>query len=406
MSVGCDIHIDQEVYEKKYRLADYFNRHWDKYVKRPKEYIEPEQYKAVNAIRVCRTAVLGVEQWVCEECGEVSEIYHSCKNRFCPNCSWEDTMKWAEEIEGKMLNIKHRHIVCTIPHKLHGLIKRNRQKLLGVLMRSSAHTFTDWFEVKHNLKIGIIDVLHTFGERKNYHVHTHMIVSWGGIDIKTGSLREVSEEYVNYKFLQKKFRAKYEDELISLYDKGELDHDFRNRIEFMNYIKSINDKNWQIHLEPSMNTPKAVIRYIGRYSKRACISEYKITEMEGEYIAYRYKDYRDRDEDGKAKEKIERLHYSEFFPRLLQHVPPAYFRVVRYYGLYSNHGRIPEAYKSKKEEEEVELIEYDDPLYCKKCERKKVHFKTYYDMRSKTERGRSIGKIFRKIEEERRKKAA
>ena len=45
---------------KKYRLSDFFNRWWDEYAQHPAGYITPEQYKAVNAIRVCRTAALGV----------------------------------------------------------------------------------------------------------------------------------------------------------------------------------------------------------------------------------------------------------------------------------------------------------------------------------------------------------
>ena len=44
---------------KKYRLSDFFNRWWDEYAQHPAEYITPEQYKAVNAIRVCRTAAFG-----------------------------------------------------------------------------------------------------------------------------------------------------------------------------------------------------------------------------------------------------------------------------------------------------------------------------------------------------------
>ena len=44
---------------KKYRLSDFFNRWWDEYAQHPAEYITPEQYKAVNAIRVCRTTALG-----------------------------------------------------------------------------------------------------------------------------------------------------------------------------------------------------------------------------------------------------------------------------------------------------------------------------------------------------------
>ena len=81
--------------EKKFRLADFFDEHWDEYIKKPKEYILPEQYKAVSAMRACRTEALGVEHYVCKECGEVSFMYHSCKNRFCPTCSWKDTIQWA-----------------------------------------------------------------------------------------------------------------------------------------------------------------------------------------------------------------------------------------------------------------------------------------------------------------------
>ena len=48
---------------KKYRLSDFFNRWWDEYAQHPAEYITPEQYKAVNAIRVCRTAALGIDTY-------------------------------------------------------------------------------------------------------------------------------------------------------------------------------------------------------------------------------------------------------------------------------------------------------------------------------------------------------
>ena len=112
-----------DIEPKKYRLADFFNSWWDEYAKNPKEYITPEQYKAVNSLRVCRTPALGIDVYVCKECGEVSEIYHSCRNRFCPTCSWQDTLKWAEKIKGRMLALPHRHVVMTLPHQLHALIK-------------------------------------------------------------------------------------------------------------------------------------------------------------------------------------------------------------------------------------------------------------------------------------------
>jgi len=397
--------------KKEYRLGDFFRRHWRAYSRSPKEYIKAEQYKAVNALMSCRTALLGVEVYVCEQCGEVSEVYHSCNNRFCPTCSWKDTLDWAERIQSNMLRIKHRHVVFTLPHKLHKLMKDNDELLYNVLLRSSAATFKDWFSHKHNLKIGIIEVLHTYGEKKEYHPHVHMILSWGGIDKSTGALKEIKNEYVNYNFLQKKFRAKYEDELIRLNDTGKLIHDYADRKTFMQFVKRINKTDWVLHLEPAMDTPTKVIRYIGRYSKRACLSEYKITKIEGEYISFRYKDYKDRDANNVAKEKILRLHYNEFFPRLLQHVPIPYFRLVRYYGLYSNHGRIPEEYKTQQGEEKDQGQKTEEEVYdikkCKVCKRDKILVCIYFERREVGERnGSEFEEIIKRHYKRREKKAA
>jgi Zn ribbon nucleic-acid-binding protein len=170
----------------------------------PKEPIYQEQYNAVNAMRTCRTEALGVDYYSCADCGHITKVYHSCKNRFCPTCSWQDTLKWAERIKNNMMDLPHRHTVMTLPHQLNDLIKNNKNELLSALLRSAADTLKDWIEHKYNLKPGIISVLHTYGETKDYHVHAHMIVSWGGIDIKTSALKQIKGEFVNYDFLKKK----------------------------------------------------------------------------------------------------------------------------------------------------------------------------------------------------------
>lgn len=371
--------------EKKYRLSDFFNTYWDIYAKRPKEYIKPEQYKAVNAMRVCRTAALGVDIYVCEECGEITEVYHSCKNRFCPTCSWQDTVKWSERIKGQMLDMPHRHVVFTLPHSLNGIVKENGKFLLNILLQTSAETLKDWISHKYKVQVGIISVLHTFGEQKNLHYHVHMIVSWGGLDETTGELRRIKGEYVNYEFLKNKFRCKFEDRLVKMYDSGDLADRFVNRVAFMQFLRRINKKNWMVHFEPAMDTPSLVVRYIGRYSKRACLSEYKITKIEGEHISFRYKDYKNLDINGKPIERELTLHYSEFFPRLLQHVPLPYFRLVRYYGAYSNRSKVPNEYLHKDNGECGESTNkncgHENGLYCQHCQREKEYQYTIIEKR-------------------------
>lgn len=372
---------------KRYRLADFFNMWWDTYKKNPKHFITPEQYKAVNAMRLCRTEAIGVDHYACPDCGEITQVYHSCKNRFCPTCSWQDTLKWADSIKHKMLALPHRHTVMTLPHQLNKLIKENGDKLLSALMRVSADTMKEWMREKYNLNPGIISVLHTFGEKKDYHVHAHMIISWGGINKKDQSLHEIEGEYVNFNFLKKKFRCKFEDELIALYNEGSLIHQFIDRQDFMRFIKGLNKRRWIIHLEPPMQVPTQVIRYIGRYSKRACLSEYKITKIEGENIAFNYKDNKTKGKNNKPVVRELELNYRDFFPRLLQHVPLKYFRLVRYYGFYANRNQIPQhhLYTDTEELENNEAGDWEalqeeitgeNPLICPHCKRRKVYMYT------------------------------
>lgn len=374
--------------EKKYRLATFFDSWWDEYCRHPKHFIQSEQYKAVQDIRTCRTAARGVDIYACPECGETTEVYHSCKNRFCPTCSWNDTVRWAAKVKCNMLNIPHRHVVFTIPHQFNFLIIRNKFLLLNTLMQTSAEALKDWISYKFDLQPGIISVLHTFGEQKDNHFHTHMILSWGGVD-KNRTVQQIKGKYVKYDYLKSKFRGIFEKRLVDFFDSGKLDHDFRDVIEFKRFIKRVNNKNWIIHLEDPMETPADVIRYIGRYSKRACLSEYKITFIEGEFIGFRHKDYKNKDYFGHPIEKEKVLNYRDFFPLLLQHVPLPRFRLVRYYGIYSNRGHLSkELFCGAGEDVKVNWRDVQqsetgqDPLICKKCNVIKTYSHSFAESKS------------------------
>jgi hypothetical protein len=368
----------------KFRLASFFDQNWDAYVKSPKEYITPEQFKAVAAMRVCRTEALGVDHYACPECGEMSQVYHSCKNRFCPTCSWKDTLLWAEKMKSQMMGIPHRHVVFTLPHQLNNLIKANKSSLLDFLFKAAAESVKDWMWHKYGLKPGIISVLHTFGETKEFHSHIHMILSWGGVN-KNHWIEQIKGDYVNYDFIQTKFRCKFEDKLVELFDSKALENKFGCRMDFLHFLKRVNEKNWRVHFEASMAIPSEVIRYIGRYSKRACLSEYKITNIEGENITFKYKDYKNLDINGKPIVKELTLHYTEFFPRLLQHVPLPYFRLVRYYGAYAARTKAMlkekyPVYQEKTEEAEVEEVYElpENPKLCKNCNVPKTYLYTTF----------------------------
>ncbi len=83
----------------------------------------------------------------------------------------------------------------------------------------------------------------------------------------------------------------------------------------MGFIKKVEKKkDWIVHLEQPIQMPEQVIQYVCRYSKLACLSEYKITAMDGENISFRYRDYKNSPDRRNPVQKELTLHYREFFP--------------------------------------------------------------------------------------------
>ena len=104
--------------------------------------------------------------------------------------------------------------------------------------------------------------------------------------------------------------------------------------------------------------------------------------MDNEIIAFKYKDNKNKDINGRPIERELTLNYRDFFSRLLQHVPLPNFRLVRYYGIYSNRGHLPKEFFSGCDDVEDTLINWkslqesktgEDPLFCKKCNVRKIY---------------------------------
>lgn len=380
--------------EKKYRLADFFRSHWDTYAKNPKEPILPEQYRAVNSMLACRTPKLGTDLYKCPDCDKEQLVYHSCRNRFCPTCGYLDTQIWADSILSKMIDRPHHHVVIMLPGAFRDLARMNRKLVYGILMKSASDAFKDWFKKKWGIEPGIMIVLHTFGDDKKYHVHVHMLVTAGGINKDTGEYKEIDTKkwFVDYSwFCNKQFRPIFEKSLKRVFKNGKLQHDFFNQEEFDSFLETENEKKWRMHIEQPMDNLEHIVKYIGRYTKRACLSEYKINNIEGEYISFECKDY-ENSQDKKNPLIVEKTyHYRDFFPHLLQHVPQKYFRVVRYYGVYHNMEKNVPKYLRKseeqlqkiKEKELNELENYESPLNCPCCKKRMIYVITLFDFRKR-----------------------
>ncbi len=403
-------------YEKKYQLKELLSSYWLRYLNSPARQlkIEPKHREAANKIQACRTEKLGLYKLVCVGCGEVKHVCRSCKHRFCSTCGIMETNKWAEERLDNLLKIKHHHVVMTLPAPLREFSKMNGNKIHNLLFRTSGKVVQNFYKNHHNLRCGIVSVLHTSGSDLKYHPHVHMIVSCGGIKIKPEEweekgekelkeLKEIESDWLcDQHYLARKFRGLFIKELLKLYDKEELKvyKKLNNRMAFLKWLNKLGKDNWIVSIQKPLADAEAIIRYVGRYTKRACISEYKIELVADDEITFRYNDYKNTPRNEKPKQGLKTMGYVEFLDALFQHVPTKRFRMVRYYGIYNarNWKTIPGYFKSRKEnkKEEKPLDDYyqqkedwgefeayrkkqleltgKDPLHCYYCKQDLILF--------------------------------
>jgi len=360
------------------RVAEILDTHWDEYVHDGGRYIPPHVFKAANQIMACRTPKLGTDVYQCPKCGTTKFVYHSCKNRFCPRCGQYETELWAATILSQLPRLKHHHVVFTLPAQLRLLAKANPELLYTLLFRTSAEVIKEWFADKHHAVPGIISVLQTAGSDLHFHPHVHSIVSAGGLKAKKWF--ELHGDYlINEKYLAKKFRWRFLKALVAAYDHGRLQLPgelarWHARREFMRGVKKLHSVTWVVSVQPPLSNPEKIVRYVGRYTRRACLSEYRITDFADGVITFECKDYAGA-ADGKPGTKTVSLRYPEFFDRLFQHVPLPGFRMVRYYGLYAHLKDLPPL-PTKESPAPPERLTWrelqiektgEDPLICPTC---------------------------------------
>ncbi|WP_235299785.1 IS91 family transposase [Portibacter marinus] len=378
----------------KIRLSTIYSQHFQDYLrsKDRKLPIVDKHIKAVNKAMSCRTSTLGLAVYSCEECGEEVHIHRSCKHRFCSRCGAADTMKWAEKTLRSLMNIKHHHVIVTLPKAFRFISKLNGDQIYNLLFKKSAEAIQEWFRIKHNLRCGIVSVLHTAGSDLKYHPHVHMILSAGGQELTDSGFKVLKDNYLTrQQFLGKKISKIFTTQLIKNHAKGilKVSEKLQDGLEFKKWLARVNSKPWVVSIQPALEDINQIVGYVGRYSKRSCLSEYKI-ERADEVIRFRYNDYKNTPRGEKPRIGIKQMQLIEFLDSLLQHVPATGFKMVRYYGLYNSmykwsipyemryHGELEGEYLF---DEDMDWGEYEvlrktmiklgkpDPLYCLCCRR-------------------------------------
>jgi ribosomal protein L37AE/L43A len=142
-----------------------------------------EQRRALDDLTACRTAALGGHVLECPGCGYQEVSYNSCGNRHCPKCQATAAARWLETQAADLLDTPYFHVVFSLPGALGPMALSNPRVVYGLLMRAAAQTL---LEVAANPKhlgaeIGVLEVLHTWGQNLTLHPHVHCVVTGGGL---------------------------------------------------------------------------------------------------------------------------------------------------------------------------------------------------------------------------------
>jgi hypothetical protein len=278
------------------------------------------QQKTLRAITQCRTAALGGHVDACSDCGTVHISYNSCRNRHCPKCQGHKREEWIQKREADLLPCTYYHVVFTLPREINPLAL-HQPKLVYDALFASAWATLHQFGSREGLQLGMIAVLHTWGQNLSLHPHLHCIVPGGGVDAHGRWKQQLHSNKFLFpvKALSKVYRAKYVQQLRS---KGIVDKAL---------IENLFGKQWVVYAKRPFGGPQQVIEYLGRYTHKVAISNHRIIQVDEATVTFRYKDYK----AAGVKSQMP-LSNQEFARRFAQHILPPRFVRIRHYGIVSS----------------------------------------------------------------------
>jgi hypothetical protein len=179
----------------------------------------------MSAIELCRTAALGGHTEACAECGLVRCAYNSCRNRHCPKCQGQARTEWLAARQAELLPVPYFHVVFTVPAAVAEIAFQNKAAVYAILFRAAAQTLcTIAADPRHlGAEIGVVAVLHTWGQNLHHHPHVHCVVPGGGLSLD--GTRWVACRpgfFLPVRVLSRLFRRLFLEQLQAAFDAGNL----------------------------------------------------------------------------------------------------------------------------------------------------------------------------------------
>jgi len=367
-------------------VADIFRSHGPAWRAQRKGQLSLDQLKVMSAIEQCRTANLGGHVLRCNTCDDFQIAYNSCRNRHCPKCQAATAKRWLEARQADLLPIDYYHVVFTLPSPIADLAYHNKAQIYKILFKAAAETLlTIARDPKHlGARIGITQVLHTWGSALTHHPHVHCIVPGGGFSEDGKQWITCKPDFfLPVRVLSRLFRRLFMEKLQDAYQAGELAffgslEKCRDNAEFNHWCQPLKKQDWVVYAKRPFAGPDAVLAYLSRYTHRVAIANSRLIAHDEQTVTFKWKDYRVKE---RKRQKTMTLKTDEFIRRFLIHVLPSGFHRIRHYGFFANTVRVNKLNQARdllncqiEAEEKSEVPNNNDvheeehhPFVCRAC---------------------------------------
>jgi hypothetical protein len=179
-----------------------------------------------------------------------------------------------------------------------------------------------------------------FENVRKWHPHVHLIVTGGGLSLDGKRWMATDPRFLMPESgLKKRWQYHVTTRMRAAHRQGgwrfPRSAQFLNRYPcFASMLNRLWGLTWYAHIGASLLDPRLSVRYIGRYTKRAVLAEYRITHYDGRWVRFAFRDYA-----AGGRTAVATVSVHAFIGRLIRHIPDKYFPMVRHRGLFCNRWR-------------------------------------------------------------------
>ena len=305
------------------------------------------QRKVMRAMADCRTAALGGHRDRCDSCGFEHIFWNSCRDRHCPNCGGEARVRWLDARREEVLDVPYFHVVFTIPAILNVLALHAPAVVYSIMLQCAGQALLDLGLSRLGAHMGVLAVLHTWGQLLQFHPHIHCVVPGGGFS--RDGRRWVRVPKIDFLFavkpLSRHFRNLFRTAVRQAYADGTLKipTEIVADAQALDLLFARSYKtDWHAYAKPPFGGPEQVLAYLANYTHRIAISNRRILSFDGQDVTFSWHDYA-----ANNAERIKTLDAVTFLRRYIRHVLPPRFTRVRYYGFLANRDRMVNVAKAR-----------------------------------------------------------